>query len=459
MLKGHVEIDLHNHNSGFTERIEQDNLVTDAIAQLTDFVIGRGLDISNVMPINSVALGGLMIFEDPITESAMNVQFPHNNALIGYAGQSLNSDDKERGSINTTESGPITNGFMTVWDFSTSQANGYISSMARTHYKVENDNPEMAAAIVSQGYSTDSNLIPLYYENNNIYCIDYSANPNTLRKMYYPIRNFLLTDPKNYSELPVVVEENVFNVDKYWIDGDNGYFYCLSNISNNYLAPNSQEKIGIKYTFSTVNKMSHVSGQDVVVNINTGDPTNKFHTSVNFYDNYTVVISGGYLYVTSKDDSRREVYIFIIDLSSYTTPIVETEPSVTLSYDVLYDSTKYLPLENNAFNLVQIKRGNNGTVVMSSQLQSRTTVNIRYHRYTVINSDGTYKIFDRLADGSKGDNWPMVSIDNNIVTFNWNYSKGPQILASYLGTICNLDVPFEKTNTSSMKVKYTLTNV
>lgn len=48
-MKGHVSIELHNHNSGFTERIEQDNMVTNALTYAMGHAVSCGANLSDLM--------------------------------------------------------------------------------------------------------------------------------------------------------------------------------------------------------------------------------------------------------------------------------------------------------------------------------------------------------------------------------------------------------------------------
>ena len=133
MLKGHVQIDIHNHNSGFTERYEQDNMVTKAL----DYIIPNWQGANRVandgiMPLATGALGGLMLFDGELTESEDNIFFPNEAHLIACAGQGTNGDNPRMGSKNASESKELATGYQSVWDFNTSQANGSIRSLALT---------------------------------------------------------------------------------------------------------------------------------------------------------------------------------------------------------------------------------------------------------------------------------------------------------------------------------------
>lgn len=134
-LHGHVRVETRSRWTGkVIDSQEKDNLVTNALQKLvyaSAWMSSSGL-ASWFTPIYSKALGSLLLFGDTLTESADNIFLP-NKAPLAIAPYGANAD-ADGGSLNTSESGFISNGYTSVWDFTTSQANGTIASVARTHY-------------------------------------------------------------------------------------------------------------------------------------------------------------------------------------------------------------------------------------------------------------------------------------------------------------------------------------
>lgn len=139
MLKGHLQIDLHNEITGETRRFEQDNMVTNALGDILGLAANVGAKgvnaFDDLLPAATKTLGGLFLFDGALTENVNNVHFPMSVHLIGHARQETNTTAKLAGSINKAESGRTDTGYVNVWDFSTSQANGTIASLALTHTK------------------------------------------------------------------------------------------------------------------------------------------------------------------------------------------------------------------------------------------------------------------------------------------------------------------------------------
>ena len=139
MLKGHAKIELKNEKTGKLDVIEHDNMITNGLNNIlaiaTSMFSTEDLN-SQYFPLNNKGMGGLLLFQNTLDESADNTLIPleENNPLIGYASNDVNSGtDTKRGSRNLTESIKLDNGYKFVWDFTTSQANGQISALALTH--------------------------------------------------------------------------------------------------------------------------------------------------------------------------------------------------------------------------------------------------------------------------------------------------------------------------------------
>ena len=122
MLKGHATIELKNVNTGEIQKYEHSNLVTNAIAEnltLASKVISPSSVNDRFMPLNNLGMGGILLFENTLTEGANNVMLPSpsENTITGYASNdAYNSTDTKRGSRNGTESQVIDNGFKYVWE-------------------------------------------------------------------------------------------------------------------------------------------------------------------------------------------------------------------------------------------------------------------------------------------------------------------------------------------------------
>lgn len=134
-MHGHIRLDIHNTRSGFTERIEQDNLVTDAANEFmwrNALCAFHGDSCKNNISLWGGIFGGVYLFKDTINTSGNMLPFGANR-VIGYAGGSTDVQGN-RGYYNAAESSfnDSEGVCRTVWDWGTAQANGQIGSVART---------------------------------------------------------------------------------------------------------------------------------------------------------------------------------------------------------------------------------------------------------------------------------------------------------------------------------------
>ncbi len=128
MLKGHTKVELFDALTGKKqEEVEKDNLVTNAVQYALAF-IGRAEKSPDevLIPLAKKGLGGILLFDGTLEEDVNNTAFPASVHLVGYSDRTTNSDIAMRGSFNSLESHRTATGYVSVWDFSTSQANGTI---------------------------------------------------------------------------------------------------------------------------------------------------------------------------------------------------------------------------------------------------------------------------------------------------------------------------------------------
>ena len=135
-LKGTVCIQLFNAKTGKLEKeVKGENLVTNAIRDIFAANNLRLTDYSPIMPISKNLFGGILCFENVLTEDADSYYLPKSsvNPITAHAGQTTYaqaSDDSTRGLPNDQESGMITDGYSFVWNFPETQGNGKISALA-----------------------------------------------------------------------------------------------------------------------------------------------------------------------------------------------------------------------------------------------------------------------------------------------------------------------------------------
>ena len=460
MLKGHVQIDLHNHNSGFTERFEQDNMVTDALKYVIQNYIGSN-NVPNadngIMPIATRALGGLMLFDGNLTEDASNIHFPSEAHLVAYAGQDVNTSNVIGGSKNVSESKEIDHGYQSVWDFSTAQANGSIKALALTsHFNnpFMGMNPNVVMHRINW-INGDRALtqFPLIYDQDNqiMYFIGYGGytysstrDPNryiytyhftfTIYKEYIPTDKYKVSDAADRADFPEVVTQISFDIEDFssdprygFVNAYDGYAYCVWCKSN-------KDGDG-KFIYRRM-KLSDFSFE-------LSDPVEVTVKSCALRGGFSnCVVNDGKCYLIGYNTR----FIYVVDLQN---PV--NVRSVDLGEGCWAQPDYYL--WNYRKGIVKFHAVTNsapGRYYYNDALLYPDGWVIHDAPYYESTSISTFKGHERFTYQTPG-----------LLTFGapYNYMSYGFPVNNYLGTICNLSSAITKTAASSMKVTYTLTDV
>ena len=432
MLKGHLQIDLHNEITGENQRIEQDNMVTNALGYMLGLaanVGGKGVNhFDDLLPAATRALGGLFLFDGTLTEDVNNVHFPMNVHLTGHAGQAADTATKLGGSINTAESGRTDTGYVNVWDFSTSQANGTIASLALTHRNGGAD-PFTGAQYSEGSLTCDHSYCPLtfdegsgtlyLYYNGVIYKKPFYSN---IVKAYTPylgeetqVYDFAFKDP-NYNSWAVS-------------DGYDGYLYAIY-VPTVY----NQGTVSIRVRKIKVSDFSFEEEAEQTIAIS--NVTAKSTGNTSYYEQLSAVVSGGYLYFISYDE--------------------HTLYKVNLVNTVDVSEIKF---ENIRCQYIFPMRGGGvfTTFAWTGTTSSGSTTT--YGSPGVVYPDGKYRM---NTESTSSVSYPQYYISHeteHLQRFRmWQNTMYYDFACNYLGTICNLSSPVVKTSAQSMKVTYTLTD-
>lgn len=142
MIKGHTIIELMDPVSGkVTDRVESDNMFTDAISEMVNFALGHAYGnncLTNLYTQHwDPMLGGILLFDGQIEENPGMLYAPSGVRMTGCGSlyyANANANMKVMGTYNTTESDTSqANIKKFVYDFATEQANGTIACVCLTH--------------------------------------------------------------------------------------------------------------------------------------------------------------------------------------------------------------------------------------------------------------------------------------------------------------------------------------
>lgn len=168
-IKGHVKIALKDVRSGRTDiAFEGDNMITDAVADIFASNLAGALDYRSLLPLYSKMFGGILCFKNTLdieSEGAAQDYFiPDNgvNQVIAHAGQTTLSDqadDVTRGNPLSTAM-TVTDGMVTLaWEWGSAAGNGVIASVGLTHTDVG----DAGTGSSSQAFAAMTPNINAYY--------------------------------------------------------------------------------------------------------------------------------------------------------------------------------------------------------------------------------------------------------------------------------------------------------
>lgn len=404
-IHGHVCVDLHNTKSGFTERIQGDNLVTNAAQDILNLAaIGHNIPPYDLLPLATNLLGGLFIFDGALQENVNNVKFPGSQAkFVGSAGDRVDTSINILGVRNNEESGIIQGGYKTVWDFSTNCCNGTIRSLART--SLTNGNDLGDNRIIFRGAKTISNpndgqIRIGYFYNNKIYWGgDIYYSPFQGERVSYQNSEYLQFANQNFT----------------------------TTLNINSMQSSSQLN-DILYTVNSRTIYSYKLSTDETTTL-IELPTSVWNTGCyGVKENYVYSISDFKLYKTNLTNVSNSIKL--ADLPSSQRDYLEKikifpngKTLVCSPYD--YDN-------NNLYNVLIY---DDDTIIPIYNKRGLTNGNMG--RYQFLQN----KPFYLLQQWDSRDNILYIYIDR------------------FLGTIFNLPAPITKTANQTMKITYTLTNV
>ena len=156
MIEGRTTLSLIDKDGNITKKIVQKNMVTNVFNNLVnpamDFLTSTQANIKMgdffkvKLPIYKHYCAGLLLLQDKILENKDNIFINKNCNIVGGAGKLTDTTGIiEKGILNTSESGPLTEkdpdsgniGYRFVWDFatdklSTSESSAIINAVALT---------------------------------------------------------------------------------------------------------------------------------------------------------------------------------------------------------------------------------------------------------------------------------------------------------------------------------------
>lgn len=456
MFKGKAKIELKDVKTGRLDTICDKNIVTNALNLAINsnveglfYPVGGYNDSwdEKMLPICPNAIGGILLFSDAIEENINTVFADSTNPCIGYASNDVNaSSETKRGSFNLNESKRLDKGYKFVWDFTTSQANGPISTIALTHkfggvsYFGDEESSTSkflrvnSVSTRSSDYHRYFNTAEMNFDENYFITISVMENSNIKIRKYrkcftklglnYSLKEDSLEDLLETREItPSVFVKTDRGGHSYdFFDGKDGFFYGFWNTSNY-----SGDGL-IKWIKINKADYSFTEGSWTIENATLNHIASNSTLESNYAKSSYSVLNKNYLYIRSYDGKG----IYKININS---PADVT--LIELGFDGRFDISTYGSL--SMFSVDDyIIAGN--FYINSKDKVTRT----KSERILYAASSKFFKYGVHLY---------------GFGYYNSTIYKQLYLITPYLATINNLSSPVLKTADKTMKITYTLEEI
>ncbi len=448
MMKGHVKLKLFDHKTGEQKTIEQENMLTNALAYRAglDANDNLGLYSSNVsiLPLYSKGLGGLFLFDGALEENAENIHFPMNVHLTGCAGRGTgNSASNLQGTIDSENSVYENGRFTTVWNFMPNQANGVIASLALTHAAAGEMPFHMFRGTAWNRITTSSRHFAAMDPATDTAYFSYNYNTNntvTFYKRKLSRHLFRVSTPYMGEEemcLEYDLSSEVITDRAYWdISPDyDGYIYLAATNGNE----TGNATVYIRRLKASADNFSLEEDMDFHQTITLPEVYLYNSNSSKNYHTLSLCVSNGYLYCLSYD--RRSVYRVLL---SDTTQVMQITPSLD-------------GFTRMDYGIYPQRGGGVWTEFLFSASLSTGSTQDRRTR-GIIYEDGACAC--DISSYTTG-NWYLrefcgyVTDDLRMFSDSYVYHDACR---NYIGTICNLEDPIIKQDSQTLQISYTITD-
>jgi hypothetical protein len=446
-LHGKAVIQLFDESGKEVNRVEEENMVTNALTNFLNVPASWNYNYngtSSIMPycyyslyysqpFYSKVYAGVLLFDDTITEDADLILPPKNVNGVGNAGGVYSGTNTFRGSLNSNESGAITNGYRYVWDFATDRANGLIKSLALTSL--------MGGNIGWSGHQES-----LYSYNDLFNGQSFVGAFDSTTLLSCGLGSMLPYTTSGVLEL---------------IYGTESYLLARGNTSNKVYKINREPKSALKLMSSmnvitdveelfTVDANACIYVEQNKINTvalsSTTEITHKKYTLVGVLENTNTITLDTACYSLSSNDTYGNYRPFYWN-GNYYASLASGQHCLAKfsSTGVLTETYTYT---GGVSSLYVDDKSGTGIAVYRDLLNALVLNEDGIKAYSKPNHQGIMKY--------EGANLPNVmtyttSSSNNSITLYGSRFNG------YLGTINNLASPVTKTSSNTMKITYELT--
>lgn len=467
MLQGKTTIELTNVRTGKKERYEDHNLVTDYISRIYQPIGGLKAPRSYcpAEPPFTELFGGILLFDSELEEKTTNLFIPGGVNVVGCGlYNSVNTTKTpKRGSYNATESEINQTGRFAkfVYDYTTSQANGTIKSVALTSTMAGHGGLGMDAYADNDNYGKyyapfGSSSFYFYSLSRQLFMIDPDDDA------FYVVTALTTSSITIVKYRANIHRESVFIHNLRAFDVLETHTVQLPNdiVATSYRTCYDPEADCL-YVISASSTSISANGTYYVtrINMSTYEATvftmkNSCGSSLSFdYDSYFLV-SGDYVYFyfptgpvqlplsTNGATYKRFAAPFGSNIAAYNSGL----------YFVLKDRLYYASITSTTINNVSVNFNHMNCVDLKTR---KTSIHFTYQ--TSSQSSSCAPICN------KGSTSKLIPLKNHPEFYYYSSSVGSTSndnyivrVPYYLATINNLARPIEKTSDKTMKITYTI---
>ena len=478
MLKGTTKIELTDVNTGETKVIEKHNIVTNAISNLFQPVLGHATDGATLRSIGvNTLMGGLLLFNNTIPENVDQLFAPAGADITGHGIQGVmnTSAGVKLGSYNTTESSvsTATKTAKYVYDFSTNQANGTIASVCLSHkmtgyggYGTDilytttldqvmmNNMYEGLKALTEIGGDKLDAASNLTYGKEYLFLVDVEndiavyfvitgGTTIKFKKYHTRIKKYSLFETGTAVTTLVSAGETAeVPLGTTLAAGTFSYNY---DYTNNSLYIRAGGTVANNASFT----LTKVTYEDTPVVTQTSI-TNTSGVTIGNTSNRSTFVHDGFVYITGNASPYNIYKINIANSEVTTIPGVSVSgliPVLGLNGIIYYQKATGTTTSTATYLLDSV----------SNTLKKCGITNINYVRYKGTGSDN-YTYYTPVYTPVKGNTMLYYSSYTGSSSLTGD-GIGFRYFTNYLATINNLATPIAKVNTQTMKITYTIQEV
>ena len=444
-MNGKATLILTDKDTGkIVRQAEEHNMVTNALSSILNVPALALLNLPTVnfygklLPLWQNLMSGVVLLGNTMEENADKFMIPPTVTPIGAAGAAYTGTNPMRGTFNTSQSGPIDNGYRLVWDFAPEKAVGTIRCIGLTNLLFANLGFSTDYSLSGMGLST----LPQNMDGTNASAVVTLVSvPGTF---YGRVRN-----NDYYSFKFTSGSADVF----LWVNRISDLSSIkIPDTAPDFLNPSTVSEINVTLPFAMTNVNLH------------------------FYNHTEDIL---YFFANTTDTTRTVNIFRYAGVNPETGKIVKSG-SAQIPYITVSDNSVSFAVFNNKFyaaactnteSRIYIFSASSGELIESRETDKSNSIDLyMFNGYLMAsqNQSGSYfKFFADYPEYTKlcSDNLRQQTVNGISLPYAVRYNSNATttnvmliLRTDYMATINNLSQPIEKTDRHALQIRYEITN-